>query len=133
MDVTSIVIVTQDQLEYTRLCLASIFASTPEPYELIVVDNGSSDGTPDYLKGIGNCKEGTNRPVRTTIAMNPENRGFPAAANQGIGAATGQQIVLLNNDTIVTSGWLTRMLLALHSDPRIGMVGACSNFVSGPQ
>jgi GT2 family glycosyltransferase len=67
------------------------------------------------------------------ILLNEVNRGFPSAANQGIQAATGRQILLLNNDTIVTTGWLRRMLRALHSDARIGLVGPCSNYVSGTQ
>jgi GT2 family glycosyltransferase/tetratricopeptide (TPR) repeat protein len=72
-------------------------------------------------------------PQRVTVIVNAENRGFPAAANQGIKAASGSQILLLNNDTLVTGGWLRRLLWALDSDPTIGMVGPCSNFVSGAQ
>ncbi len=120
---TSIVIVTHNQLEYTRQCLESIRRLTDEPYELIVVDNASTDGTVDYLRAM---------PYVQLIA-NDANRGFPAAANQGIGVASGQQILLLNNDTVVTTGWLGRMLRALRRDPQIGLVGPCSNFVSGPQ
>ena len=120
---TSIIVVTCGQLEYTRLCLDSIKHFTAEPYELIVVDNGSTDGTVDYLR------------LRQDIVfiVNSENRGFPAAANQGIVAAKGEQILLLNNDTVVTRGWLRRMLETLHSDHRIGLVGPCSNNVSGEQ
>ena len=120
---TSIVIVTHNQLEYTRQCLDSIARLTDEPYELIVVDNASNDGTVEYLR----VKPG----VR--LIANESNRGFPAAANQGMAAANGRQILLLNNDVVVTTGWLFRMLRALHSDPAIGLVGPCSNFVSGPQ
>ena len=134
---TSIVIVTYDQLEYTRLCIESIARHTPEPYELIVVDNGSSDGTVEFGKQVGSGEwgvgSGGTRPVRVTVTANGKNRGFPAAANQGIRAAVGQHVVLLNNDTIVTAGWLSRLQRTLCSDPGIGMVGPCSNFVSGPQ
>jgi GT2 family glycosyltransferase len=139
LDLTSIVIVTFKQLEFTRPCVASICEHTPEPFELVLVDNGSSDGTVEYLKGVGSRQSGVGeergrtQPLKVTVAANAENRGFPAAANQGIREATGQQILLLNNDTIVTSGWLTRMLRALHSDPAIGIVGPVSNCVSGKQ
>ena len=94
--VTSIVIVTHNQLSYTQLCLESIAAATSEPYELIVVDNGSTDDTPAYLRS------------RTDVRFiaNHDNRGFPAACNQGIRAARGHHVVLLNNDTLVTDGWL---------------------------
>jgi 2-polyprenyl-3-methyl-5-hydroxy-6-metoxy-1,4-benzoquinol methylase len=77
---TSIVILTHNQLDYTRQCLDSIRQYTDEPYELIVVDNASSDGTVDYLLSLGGIK----------VIANKENRGFPAAANQGIQTATGR-------------------------------------------
>jgi O-antigen biosynthesis protein len=67
------------------------------------------------------------------LIENDANRGFPAAANQGMAVAGGKQILLLNNDVVVTTGWLFRLLRALHSDPTIGLVGPCSNCVSGPQ
>jgi GT2 family glycosyltransferase len=120
---TSIVIVTYNQLEYTRQCLDSVNRLTDEAYELIVVDNGSADGTMEYLRGLSGVQ----------LIVNRTNRGFPAAANQGMAVASGSQILLLNNVVVVTTGWLSRLLRALHSDPAIGLVGPCSNFVSGPQ
>jgi GT2 family glycosyltransferase/spore maturation protein CgeB/tetratricopeptide (TPR) repeat protein/protein-L-isoaspartate O-methyltransferase len=120
---TSIIIVTYNQLPYTKLCLESIRQYTDESYELIVVDNGSTDGTQDYLRSLSWLR----------LISNAENRGFPAAVNQGFAVAAGNQVLLLNNDTIVTTGWLTRLLHALHSDPRIGLAGPCSNYVSGEQ
>ena len=123
LGLTSIVIVTHNQIDYTRQCLDSIARLTDEPYELIVVDNASTDGTVDYLR----AKPG----VR--LIVNHTNRGFPAAVNQGIAAASGKQILLLNNDVIVTTGWLFRLLRARYGDPAIGIVGPCSNCVSGPQ
>jgi SAM-dependent methyltransferase len=120
---TSIVILTYDQVEYTRQCLDSIRLVTDEPYELIVVDNGSTDGTVEFLRSFPDLR----------LIVNQTNRGFPAAVNQGMAIATGNQVLLLNNDVVVTTGWLHRMLRALHSDPKIGLVGPCSNFVSGPQ
>lgn len=120
---TSIVIVTHNQLQHSHACIESIRHLTDEPYELIFVDNGSTDGTPDYLESFANA----------TVIRNDDNRGFPAAVNQGLEVATGDNILLLNNDTIVTTGWLRRMLDALHSDPAIGLVGPVSNNVSGAQ
>ena len=102
--VTSIVIVTYNQLGCTRACLDSIRFVTDEPYELIVVDNGSTDGTVEYLRSCPDVK----------LIENPDNRGFPAAANQGIRASNGAQVLLLNNDVLVTTGWLRRMLDALE-------------------
>lgn len=120
---TSIVIVTFNEFPYTKECIDSIRLRTDEPYELIFVDNGSTDGTADYLESLSGVK----------LIRNPDNKGFPAAANQGIKAAQGNQVLLLNNDTVVTTGWLRRLLNALHSSSTIGMVGPCSNQVSGPQ
>jgi len=120
---TSIVIVTRNQATYTRLCIESILRHTAAPYEIIVVDNGSTDGTVDYLKS-----------VRTLRVMeNQTNIGFPAAANQGIRACRGQQILLLNNDVIVTPNWLGRLLAALDRDPKAALVGPVTNCASGPQ
>ncbi len=120
---TSIVILTQNQLDFTKACVESIRARTDEPYELIFVDNASTDGTPDYLRSVPGAK----------LIVNTENRGFPAACNQGIGLAKGEYVLLLNNDTIVTTGWLDRLLRVFDEDPQIGLVGPVSNNVSGEQ
>jgi GT2 family glycosyltransferase len=120
---TSIVIPTHNQIACTKLCVDSIQRCTDEPYELIFVDNASTDGTLEYLESLSGA----------TIIRNARNCGFGAAANQGMLAAKGEQILLLNNDTIVTSGWLRRLLDALRSDSRIGLVGPCSNCVGGEQ
>jgi GT2 family glycosyltransferase/tetratricopeptide (TPR) repeat protein len=119
---TSVVIVTHNQLPYTRLCVDSIRLCTTEPYELVFVDNASTDGTPDYLRSLG-----------AKVITNNSNRGFPVAANQGMQAATGKQILLLNNDCVVTTGWLGRLLQGLHRDSTIGLIGPCSNRISGEQ
>ncbi|QDU10762.1 glycosyltransferase [Gimesia aquarii] len=120
---TSIIIVTHNQLPYTQQCIDSLRMRTDEPYELIFVDNGSTDGTPAYLNTLADAK----------FILNSENRGFPAAVNQGIEIASGNNILLLNNDTLLTTGWLNRLLTQLHSSAEIGIVGPVSNNVSGPQ
>jgi GT2 family glycosyltransferase len=120
---TSIVILTHNNWRLTELCLDSIARHTPEPHEIIVVDNASTDGTPERLRSRAQVR----------LLENAQNLGFPAGANRGIRAAAGQQILLLNNDTIVTPGWLGRLTDALWSSPDIGLVGPCSNEVSGRQ
>jgi len=120
---TSIIILTWNELAYTQRCIESIRKYTHLPYELIVVDNGSTDGTREWLR--------TQSDVR--LICNPTNLGFAKGANQGIRAARGDNILLLNNDTVVTPGWLRRLLERLHSSPEVGMAGPLSNFVSGPQ
>jgi FkbM family methyltransferase len=120
---TSIVIPVHNQLDFTRQCLESIRAHTPEAHEVIVVDNGSSDGTAEYLRSLPGVK----------VVQNDTNRGFPAAVNQGIREAVGRQVLLLNNDCVVTPGWLGRLLAALHREPTIGLAGPCTNRISGEQ
>lgn len=120
---TSIIILTHNQLACTRACLNSISIRTDEPYELIVVDNGSTDGTRDYLRGLSGVR----------LIENDRNVGFPAGVNQGLRLATGEQILLLNNDTVVTTGWLRRMLDCLYSNKEIGLVGPVTNNISGVQ
>lgn len=120
---TSIIMVTHNELSYTHQCLESVRFVTDEPFELIVVDNGSTDGTVDYLR----------RNTDVTLIANPDNRGFPAAVNQGLAVARGEHVLLLNNDTLVTTGWLRRLLEALHSAPDVGLVGPVSNCVGSQQ
>jgi len=119
----SIVILCWNQLEFTRQCVESLLADDSHPYELILVDNGSTDETPAYLAGIPGAK----------VIRNEQNLGFPKGCNQGIQAATGEYILLLNNDTIVVPGLLSELVAAAESDPVIGLVGPVSNCVSGPQ
>lgn len=120
---TSIIIVTFNQLSMTRQCVDSVLSRTDVPVELIFVDNGSSDGTPDYLETIPGAR----------VIRNVDNRGFARGVNQGIRVASGDQIVLLNNDCIVTTGWLEGLLDVLHDNPQNGLVGPVSNSVSGGQ
>jgi GT2 family glycosyltransferase/glycosyltransferase involved in cell wall biosynthesis/SAM-dependent methyltransferase len=124
---TSIIILCFNQLEYTKKCLQSIVKYTSVPYELILVDNGSSDGTAPFLE------DWANKHSNCKIIFNNENRGFAAGNNQGIAAAKGDYILLLNNDVIVTRDWLKRLLAHIDSDENIGMAGPVSNSVSGPQ
>ena len=67
------------------------------------------------------------------VIANPTNLGFPAACNQGLVAARGDHLVLLNNDVIVTEGWLDRLIALADSSPDIGLVGPMSNYVTPPQ
>ena len=85
---------------------------TRPPWELILVDNGSTDGTRDYCAGV---QDGASVPV--TVVANAANLGFPAAINQGLQLAHGEYLVLLNNDVVVTDCWLDQ-LVALASAER---------------
>lgn len=116
---TSLVILVYNQLDYTQQCLESVRNFTePGSYEIIVVDNGSTDGSKDWLLEQADIK----------LILNDENKGFPAGCNQGAGIAEpGNDILLLNNDTIVTQNWLRQLKEALYSEERIGAVGPVTN------
>ena len=118
---TSIVVVTYGNIDFTRLCLSSLFANTDARYEVVVVDNASSDGTREFLQTL----ERDRTEVRTVL--NDSNRGFAAANNQGLAIARGERLVLLNNDTVVPPGW-TRRLAKHVDDPALGMVNPVTNF-----
>lgn len=124
IDGTSIIIPTFNQALYLKECINSIKANTDVPYEIVVVDNASSDGTAAYLRGQ---KMG----IRYTILE--ENRGFAGGINHGLMMARGKYIVMLNNDTVVTKGWLTHMLCCLQSDEQIAAVGPVTNYIGGDQ
>jgi len=123
----SIIILTRNQLHFTVQCLESIRRYTGLPHEIIIVDNNSTDNTPEFLRQFS--KDNSN----AKIIFNKSNRGFAAGNNQGLSLASAEYLVLLNNDTVVTPGWLERMIEVLRSFPRAGMVGPMSNFVAPPQ
>jgi GT2 family glycosyltransferase len=117
----SLVVVCHDGLPFTKLCLASLLEeTTDEAVELVVVDNGSRDGTAAYLDALA-AQAPCGRVLR-----NAENRGFPAAANQGLAAARGATLVLLNDDVVAPAGWLAPLRGAL-ADPAVGLVGPTTN------
>lgn len=121
---TSIIIPSYNQVDYLMQCIDSINANTDLPYEIIVVDNASADGTANYLQRLRGQ-------IRYRILE--QNRGFAGAVNIGMMMAKGKTILLLNNDTIVTERWLNNMLDCINSDPNIGMVGPVTNYISGEQ
>lgn len=129
-ELASILILCFNQLEYTQLCLQSVLRHSRPPYELLIVDNGSTDETPAYLDDL-RTRPG---PVRIDIIRNPENRGFPAGCNQALSRAHGRYLVFLNNDTVVTPGWLDGLVAwSLKDWPQNGMVGAVTNYSRPPQ
>jgi len=124
---TSIIILTYNNLDYNKICIESIRKYTKNNnYEIIVVDNNSKDGTVEWLKEQKDIK----------VIYNKENLGFPKGCNQGINIATGEEVLLLNNDTIVTPGWLENLRECLYSSEHIGAVGpvtnSCPNYQSIP-
>jgi len=110
----SIIIPVFNKFEYTFACLQSILNETDGEYEVIVVDDGSSDLTlqiGDYVSGI-------------RLVRNEENLGFIGSCNAGAGAARGEYLLFLNNDTVVTPGWLDSLLQCFDHFSNVGLAGA---------
>ena len=108
------VIVNWNRRELLRACLASLACQTNVNFETIVVDNGSTDGSADMAA--------TDFAAR--VIRNTENRGFCAANNQGIAAAQGEFIALLNNDAEAEPEWLSELHRACSRAPDVGMAAS---------
>ncbi len=117
----SIVMVTYNGLLFSRICFESLLASRSRtPFEVIVVDNGSTDGTGSYLAELERLD------ARVHVRRNGTNAGFGAATNAAVSHARGRIVVFLNNDTIVPDGTLDRIAQHLaHQD--VGLLGAVTN------
>jgi GT2 family glycosyltransferase len=123
----SIIVLALNQIEHTRKCVDSLLAHTRPPFEVILVDNGSTDGTAEYFAQL------RQQHANFKVVTNRGNRGFAAGNNQGLAIATGEILVLLNNDTLVTPRWIVGMTAVFDADSSVGLVGPVSNRVSGPQ
>lgn len=123
-DGTSIIVPTSNQLQMLKSCLANIEKHTESPFEIIVVDNASSDGTVQYLESLGGLVRFRNL---------DSNLGFAGAVNVGLMMSKGRTIALLHSETMVTEKWLRNLLYCLNSAPDIGMIGPVSNFANGEQ
>lgn len=112
----SVIILTWNQRDVLHRCLCSLIPAIEGiSHEVIVVDNGSTDGTLQLLE--------QSFPEVTVIA-NADNRGVAAARNQGITMSTGKYILILDNDTVVNADAISGMLSYLEQNPRAGIV-AC--------
>jgi O-antigen biosynthesis protein len=121
----SVIALTYNQLAVTRRCLTALVRDTVSdaPWELLVVDNGSSDDTPRWVADeLGPFGSARGVPVR--LLRNAENVGCSLARNQGIAAATGDFLVFNDNDvTPRTRAWLPRLREAIESAPDVGLAG----------
>lgn len=123
----SIYVLAFNNLEkYTKTCVECILKYTKEiDYELILVDNGSSDGTFEYFKSVSHRKK---KIIKVT-----KNIGAYEGTRHAIAASRGKYIVSIANDLYVTNNWLKNMLQCALSDTRIGMVNPMSDYVSNNQ
>lgn len=110
--VASVIVLNYNGLAYLDECLASLEAQTFQDFELIMVDNASTDGSVRYLEA---------RADRFRLILNDTNLGFAEGNNVGIRAARGRYVVFLNNDTRVDARWLSELVGAAEADPQAGM------------
>lgn len=112
----SIVIPVAGHVKYTAACLASIAANTGRsiPFEVIVVDDASTDDTASYLKTCSGLR----------VIRHKDSLGFGASANDGARASLGRLIHFLNNDTLVSKGWLEPLVRTFAQHSRVGAAGS---------
>jgi GT2 family glycosyltransferase len=104
--------VTYGGKQWVEPAVEALVANTEAPFELIVVDNASTDGVQDVLRSIEGAK----------LLFNDRNVGFGPGANQGVLHAVGRYVCILNSDAFVEPGWLPPMIEVFETDPRAGAV-----------
>jgi GT2 family glycosyltransferase len=119
----SIVMFAREDHEYTRIAVEAIRSFTPSPYEIVIVDDGSAPRTRGMLDALRDV----------TVIADPGWRSYAQAYNAGIAAARGTHIVLIDNDVVVTDGWLDGLLGPLRRDPLVGITGPRTNAIDGHQ
>ena len=121
----SLIVLCYNKLDCTQRCLAAVVqnSAVDAPWELIVVDNGSTDGTRDWLDHELSALA-TRRNLRLTVLSNAANVGCSTARNQAMAAATGRNLVFLDNDVAPrTRDWLPRLAAGLEAHPRTALIG----------
>jgi GT2 family glycosyltransferase len=114
-----VIVVNFDRHALLAAALRSLLAPQGLPFEVVVVDNGSSDGSPESVLDFASTA-----PFPIRLIRNRENRGFCAANNQGIAVASAPFIALLNNDAEVEPGWLAALHAAFDGAPEVGMAAS---------
>src|ERR1022692_1883948 len=112
MPIVSVVIPHWNRRDLLRSCLHSLAIQTLADHEIVVVDNGSTDGSPEMVE--------TEFP-NATVIRNQENRGFCAAVNQGILKSRGAYVALLNNDAEADPRWLEALVEGMQAGKHVGM------------
>jgi len=119
-----IIICIHNALEDVKRCIESVFEYTSEPFDIILVDDGSENPTKEYLESLAHdCSN-------IKLIRNEQACGYTCAANMGLKRSNADYCVLLNSDTIVTTGWLDKMIQCKKSNDKIGIVGPLSNTAS---
>jgi GT2 family glycosyltransferase len=116
-----------NQVEFTKMCVESILKYTNTPYKLILIDNGSTDGTLLYFQKVARMHD------LTEIIHYDENRIVEEIANEYLSKVDTEFFIGVTNDTIVHNGWAENLIDCLKSSDDVGMVGPRANNISGKQ
>lgn len=121
----SILVLAHNQKAFTKRCIDSLLQYTSGKFEIVFIDNGSTDGTPELIEAYADQRI---RYIRSDV-----NLGVGKGRNLGFQYVTGDVVCILDNDIEVGAGWNHRLLAALLSDPYIGMVGIDGSVKNGDQ
>jgi O-antigen biosynthesis protein len=119
-----IIVLTWNQKSTTRDFVESFFKYTSVPSRLIIIDNGSTDGTREYLTQLKDSAT-----IKLKVILNNENTGFVKGMNQGIEISEAPFVGLVNNDLIFSKGWLEEIISVFDNHPDIGVLNPYSNNV----
>jgi GT2 family glycosyltransferase len=124
MPSVDVVIVNWNGLKYLAPCLEALARQTFADFQVWLVDNGSTDGSVEFLR---------DRYPNVHLICNPDNRGFAEANNQGIRAGHAEYVATLNNDTVADAGWLEALVRVLDENPGVGTAASVMLFADRPE
>ena len=116
-----IIIVVWNQIKITRRCLESVVNRTQADYRIILIDNGSDEETKVFLDDFINTNS-----QKAVLLRNKTNLGFLKAANQGLMKSEAKYVCLLNNDTVITKGWLKELMSVAEANEQLGILNPSS-------
>src|SRR5713101_732734 len=128
MNRASLMMVCYNRLELTKRTLNNLFQNTDYPFRLIIVDNGSSDGTVDFLRELAskNDNHGNQNFLGYHVKYNKENMGIAIGRNQCLVIADelkDEWLVCIDNDIECPKNWLSKCIGVLKANPKYGMIG----------
>lgn len=126
METVDLMMVTYNRLPLTKQTLESLLKTTDFPFNLIIVDNGSSDGTQDFLKEWKiKCSVRSDLPCLNDIKLifNEKNRGIGTGRNQALAASSAEWLSTIDNDVILPQNWLSTAINILNHNPTYVMIG----------
>lgn len=123
----SIIIPCFNAIKYTKQCITSVLTNTSYNYELILINNGSSDGTRKYFQNLKRNLKTNKYLNKITILQFNKNLGVAKALNLGIELSIGKYVCYLNNDVIVSKDWLNNLTDKLNKNNKIAIIGTLFN------